>query len=107
MDMTGEYIVAAPRQKVWEALNDPEILKQCIPGCEEVQKISPTEFTAKVHAKVGPVSARFAGKVQLVDLEPPNGNRIRGQGSGGLAGFAKSGATVKLASARGGTRLSY
>jgi len=107
MDMTGEYIVAAPRQKVWEALNDPEILKQCIPGCEEVQKISPTEFTAKVHAKVGPVSARFAGKVQLLDLDPPNGYRISGEGSGGIAGFAKGGATVKLADAPGGTRLSY
>jgi len=107
MDMTGEYIIAAPRQKVWEALNDPNILKQCIPGCEEVQKISPTEFTAKVHAKVGPVSARFNGKVQLLDLDPPNGYRISGEGSGGIAGFAKGGATVKLADAPGGTKLSY
>ena len=107
MDMTGEYIIAAPRQKVWEALNDPKILKQCIPGCEEMQKISPTEFTAKVNVKVGPVSARFGGKVQLLDLDPPNGCRISGEGSGGIAGSAKGGATVKLVDAPGGTKLSY
>src|SRR5579862_8157443 len=98
MDMTGEYVVAAPRQKVWEALNDPDILKQCIPGCETIEKLSPTEMTATVRAKVGPVSARFGGKVTLSDLDPPNGYRISGEGTGGPAGFAKGGATVALAS---------
>src|SRR6185437_11805679 len=91
MDMTGEYRVAAPRQKVWEALNDPDILKQCIPGCEKIEKLSPTEMTASVRAKVGPVSARFGGKVTLSDLDPPNGYRISGEGTGGPAGFANGG----------------
>jgi uncharacterized protein len=107
MDMTGEYVVAAPRQKVWEALNDPDVLKQCIPGCETIEKLSPTEMTATVRAKVGPVSARFGGKVTLSDLDPPNGYRISGEGTGGPAGFAKGGATVKLADEGGATKLSY
>jgi carbon monoxide dehydrogenase subunit G len=107
MDMTGEYRIAAPRQKVWEALNDPDILKQCIPGCEKIDKLSPTEMTATVRAKVGPVSARFGGKVTLSDLDPPNGYRISGEGTGGPAGFAKGGATVKLADDGDGTKLSY
>lgn len=107
MDMTGEYRIAAPRQKVWEALNDPDILKQCIPGCETINKLSPTEMTATVRAKVGPVSARFGGKVTLSDLDPPNGYRISGEGTGGPAGFAKGGATVKLVDDGSGTTLSY
>jgi len=96
MDLTGEYRIAAPRDLVWRALNDPEILKRSIPGCEEIDKISDTEFTAKVTAKIGPVSAKFGGKVTLTDLDPPNGYRILGEGQGGAAGFAKGGATVKL-----------
>ncbi len=96
MDMTGTHRIEAPRERVWTALNDPEVLRQCIPGCEEVQKLSDTEFTAKVRAKVGPVSARFTGKVTLSDLEPPQGYRISGEGSGGAAGFGKGGATVRL-----------
>jgi len=108
MDMTGEFLIPAPRQKVWAALNDPEILKQSIPGCEEIDKLSDTELQAKVTAKVGPVKARFGGKVTLSDLDPPNGYKITGEGSGGAAGFAKGGATVRLADADGGTtRLSY
>jgi carbon monoxide dehydrogenase subunit G len=107
MDMTGEFRIPAPRQKVWEALNDPEILKQSIPGCEEIEKLSPTELAAKVTAKVGPVKARFGGKVTLSDLDPPNGYKITGEGSGGAAGFAKGGATVRLADDGDGTRLSY
>ena len=107
MDMTGEFRIPAPRRKVWEALNDPEILKQSIPGCEEIEKVSPTELAAKVTAKVGPVKARFAGKVILSDLDPPNGYKITGEGSGGAAGFAKGGATVRLADDGDGTRLTY
>ncbi|MGO8920859.1 MAG: SRPBCC family protein [Stellaceae bacterium] len=107
MDMTGEFLIPAPRQKVWAALNDPEILKQSIPGCEEVEKLSDTELQAKVTAKVGPVKARFGGKVTLSDLDPPNGYKITGEGSGGAAGFAKGGATVRLSDADGGTKLSY
>jgi uncharacterized protein len=107
MDMTGEYRLTAPRAKVWDALNDPDILRQAIPGCEEVQKLSDTELAAKVVAKVGPVSARFAGKVTLSDLDPPNGYRISGEGSGGAAGFAKGGATVHLADDGAGTLLTY
>src|SRR3954469_3613382 len=109
MDMTGEYRISAPRSRVWEALNDPEILKQCIPGCEEIQKQSDTEMTAKVVAKVGPVKARFGGKVTLSDIDPPNGYTISGEGSGGAAGFAKGGAQVKLSEVDGGsaTLLAY
>ena len=107
MDMTGEFVITAPRRKVWDALNDPEILKQCIPGCEEIVKLSDTEMTAKVTARVGPVSAKFGGKVTLSDLDPPNGYKITGEGSGGAAGFAKGGATVKLVDDGGGTKLSY
>ena len=97
MDMSGSYRITAPREKVWAALNDPEILKQCIPGCEEIEKHSDTELTAKVVAKVGPVKAKFAGKVTLSDIDPPNGYTITGEGSGGAAGFGKGGAAVKLA----------
>jgi uncharacterized protein len=107
MDMTGEFVIPAPRQKVWAALNDPEILKQSIPGCEEIEKLSDTELQAKVTAKVGPVKARFGGKVTLSDLDPPNGYKITGEGSGGAAGFAKGGATVRLSDAEGGTKLAY
>ncbi len=107
MDMTGEFLIPAPRQKVWEALNDPEILKQSIPGCEEIEKLSDTQLAAKVTAKVGPVKARFGGKVTLSDLDPPNGYKISGEGSGGAAGFAKGGATVRLLDEGGATRLSY
>jgi uncharacterized protein len=107
MDMTGEFLIPAPRRKVWDALNDPEILKQSIPGCEEIEKLSDTELAAKVTAKVGPVKARFGGKVTLSDLDPPNGYKITGEGSGGAAGFAKGGATVRLADDGDGTKLNY
>jgi uncharacterized protein len=107
MDMTGEFRIPAPRQKVWAALNDPEILRQSIPGCEEVEKISDTELAAKVMAKVGPVKARFGGKVVLSELNPPTSYKITGEGTGGGAGFAKGGATVRLADDGDGTRLSY
>jgi len=108
MDMTGEYRIAAARQKVWDGLNDPEILKQAIPGCESITKHSDTEMSATVRAKVGPVSARFGGKVTISDRDPPNSYKIMGEGTGGPAGFAKGGASVKLADdGSGGTILSY
>ncbi|WP_372399409.1 carbon monoxide dehydrogenase subunit G [Azospirillum sp. HJ39] len=107
MDMSGSHRIEAPRATVWAALNDPEILRQCIPGCEEVVRQSDTEMTAKVVAKVGPVSAKFAGKVTLSDLDPPNGYTISGEGSGGAAGFGKGGATVTLADDGGATLLTY
>ena len=107
MDMTGEYRISAPRDKVWEALNDPEILKICIPGCEELNKDSETELSAKVSTKVGPVSAKFVGKVTLSDINPPEGYNISGEGQGGVAGFAKGGANVKLSEDGDETVLTY
>jgi len=108
MDMTGEYRIPAPRETVWRALNDPEILKQCIPGCETVDKISDTEFTARVAVAVGPVKAKFSGKVALADLKPPESYTISGEGQGGVAGFGKGSATVRLeAEAHAMTMLRY
>jgi carbon monoxide dehydrogenase subunit G len=107
MDMTGEYRIPAPREKVWQALNDAEILKQCIPGCDELVKDSDTEMRAKVSARVGPVSAKFAGKVTLSDIKPPESYTISGEGTGGVAGFAKGGASVALREEDGVTVLSY
>ena len=96
MDMTGERRIPAPRQIVWEALNDPAVLKAAIPGCESLEKLSDTEMRATAAIKIGPISARFSGKVNLSDLDPPNGYKINGEGQGGVAGFAKGGATVRL-----------
>lgn len=107
MEMTGEQRLPAPREVVWAALNDPEILKQCIPGCEEIEKTSDTEMNAKVAVKVGPVSAKFTGQVTLSDLDPPNGYTISGEGKGGVAGFGKGGAKVTLAEDGDGTILRY
>tara|TARA_A100001011_G_scaffold105272_1_gene111483 strand:- start:1758 stop:2369 length:612 start_codon:yes stop_codon:yes gene_type:complete len=107
MELIGEYEIPANRDKVWEALNDPEILKQCIDGCQELSKESETQFVAKVTAKVGPVKAKFTGKVSLSDLDPPNGYKISGEGQGGVAGFAKGGATVTLTEQGLGTLLKY
>jgi carbon monoxide dehydrogenase subunit G len=106
MEMSGEVTIPAPRQRVWEGLNDTETLRQAIPGCEKIEKTSDTEFTATVVAKVGPVKASFQGKVTLSDIDPPNGYRISGEGKGGV-GFAKGGAAVTLTDADGGTRLAY
>src|SRR3546814_15432392 len=91
MQMTGQYRIEAPRQAVWEALNDVEVLRQCIPGVEAIEKTADTSFTAKVRAKVGPVSARFAGAVTLRDLAPPNGHTLSGAGKGGADGSAQGG----------------
>jgi carbon monoxide dehydrogenase subunit G len=107
MELKGEYQIAAPRERVWAALNDAEVLKRCIPGCENIDQVSPTELAATVQAKVGPVKARFSGTVTLSDLDPPNGYRISGEGKGGAAGFAKGNAVVRLAEADGGTLLTY
>lgn len=107
MDMTGEYRIPAPREKVWEALNDPEILKLSIPGCQELNKESDTELTAKVAAKVGPVSAKFTGKVTLSDINAPQSYKITGEGQGGVAGFAKGGAEVQLEEDGDATVLRY
>lgn len=107
MDMTGEYRLEAPRDRVWAALNDPEILKQSIPGCEELEKESETAFTAKVLVKVGPVKARFGGKVALSDIDAPNGYTISGEGQGGAAGFAKGGAQLTLEADGDATVLRY
>lgn len=108
MKMTGEEVIAASRQAVWNALNDPDILKQCITGCEEVKKKSDTEFEAKVTAKVGPVKASFVGDVKLSKLNPPRSYVISGEGKGGVAGFAKGGATIRLSdTGDAATKLSY
>ncbi len=107
MDMTGEYRISAPRQQVWDALNDAEILKRCIPGCEELIKVSDTELTARVTARVGPVSAKFTGKVMLSEVNAPVSYKISGEGQGGVAGFAKGGADVNLDDDGGETVLRY
>jgi hypothetical protein len=107
MTMSGEYQLAVPRETVWEKLNDPVTLKACIPGCEQLDKLSDTEFQATAVARIGPVKATFKGRVTLSDLDPPNGYKISGQGEGGVAGFAKGGATVKLTPKDGGTLLTY
>lgn len=96
MDMTGEQRIAAPKQVVWDALNSEEALRASIPGCEEVEKKSDTEFTAKVRLAIGPVKARFSGDVTLSDIDAPNGYTLSGQGSGGVAGFGKGEAKVSL-----------
>jgi carbon monoxide dehydrogenase subunit G len=105
MEMTGEFRIPAPRQRVWEGLNDPEILKSSIPGCQTIEKVSDTEFSAKVLAQVGPVKANFAGKVTLSDLDPPQSYTIAGEGSGGVAGFAKGSAKVNLDEDGGSTTV--
>ena len=107
MDLSGEYRIPAPREKVWDALNDPEILKQCIEGCEELNREGENGFTAKVTAKIGPVKAKFGGKVTLENIDPPNGYTIRGEGAGGVAGFAKGSADVKLTQDGADTVLNY
>ena len=107
MTMSGTVQLPAPRETVWAKLNDTEVLKSCIPGCEQLDKNSDTEFQAIASVKVGPVKARWKGKVRLSDLDPPNGYKISGEGEGGVAGFAKGGATVALAEKDGGTLLSY
>ena len=107
MTMSGEVQLAANRETVWEKLNDPVVLKSCVPGCEQLDKVSESEFQAVASIKIGPVKARWKGKVRLSDLDPPNGYKISGEGEGGVAGFAKGGATVGLTDKDGGTLLTY
>ena len=107
MDMTGEYRIPASKQAVWDALNDPDVLKASIPGCDTVEKLSDTELKAKVTLKIGPVKAKFSGDVKLSDMDPPNGYTISGKGSGGVAGFGSGSATVTMTEDGGETVLSY
>jgi len=108
MKMTGEVALPADRKTVWDKLNDPAVLKACIPGCQSLEVTPEGGFAAVAKIKVGPVSATFKGAVTLSDLDPPNGYKISGSGEGGVAGFAKGGAVVKLSDiSSGGTLLSY
>jgi uncharacterized protein len=111
MTMTGEVVLPAPRETVWAALNDPAVLKACIPGCESLDRTDDTGFQAVAKVAVGPVKATFKGKVTLSDIDPPAGYTITGEGQGGVAGFAKGGAKVRLEPAEGeaehATRMTY
>jgi len=107
MTMTGEVTLPADRSRVWAMLNDPAVLKACIPGCQSLEKTSDTSFAAVAKIKIGPVGATFKGNVQLSDIDAPNGYTISGAGEGGIAGFAKGGAKVALTEAAGGTVLKY
>ena len=107
MDMTGERRIAASRERVWEALNDPETLRASIPGCESLVREPDGGLRATASVRIGPIAAKFTGKVQLLDLDPPNGYRIAGEGQGGVAGFAKGGATVALSPDGDATLLKY
>jgi len=107
MELTGERRIEAPRETVWRALNDPEVLKASIPGCQELERTADNAFAATVQAKVGPVKARFEGEVELSDLNPPESYVISGSGKGGAAGFASGSAKVRLTEQDGGTLLEY
>lgn len=107
MQMTGEQRIAASRERVWQALNDPEVLKRCIPGCQSLDKEADNRLRAVAEVKIGPIGARFNGVVTLSDLDPPNGYTITGEGQGGTVGFAKGGAKVRLSADGDGTLLAY
>ena len=107
MKMNGEFRVPTDRETVWRALNDPEVLKDCLPGCQEIEKTSETEMSATLVIKVGPVKATFAGGVTFSDLDPPNGYTLSGQGQGGAAGFASGEARVRLIDEGGATVVEY
>jgi carbon monoxide dehydrogenase subunit G len=105
--MTGEQLIAAPQQATWEALNDPEVLKACVPGCESITLVNPNEYQVLMTAKVGPVSAKFRGRLSLSDIKPPHSYSLAFEGQGGAAGFAKGGAQVRLSPEKDQTRLAY
>jgi uncharacterized protein len=107
MKITGETLIPAPREAVWQALNDPVVLRHAIPGCESLEQTADNEFKATVSSKIGPIAARFNGNVKLSDLDPPNGYTLTGSGNGGAAGTAKGVAKVRLEPAQGGTMLIY
>lgn len=107
MKLSGEHLIPASRQTVWQALNDADMLQACLPGCETLEKTSDTEMTAKITTKIGPVKATFTGAVTLSDLDPPNSYKLNGEGQGGAAGFASGSASVTLSEQDGGTLLSY
>lgn len=107
MELQGSVSIPASIEQVWQALNDPEILRQCIPGCEEVQQISPEELHARVMLKMGPVRARFAGKVKMTDIRPLQGYTLNFEGSGGSAGFARGSSVINLTSSGGVSQLDY
>jgi carbon monoxide dehydrogenase subunit G len=108
MDMNGQERIAAPLNVVWNALNDPAVLKRCIPGCEALEKTSDTNMTATVVLRIGPIKATFGGAVELTNLNPPRSYTIKGEGKGGIAGHAKGGADVSLAEdGQNATILSY
>jgi uncharacterized protein len=105
--MTGEQLIAAPQAEVWKALNDPEILKACVPGCESITLVNENEYHVLMTAKIGPVSAKFRGRLSLSEIKPPNSYSLFFEGQGGAAGFAKGAAQVKLSGEKDQTRLSY
>lgn len=107
MEMTGSQLIPLPQQRVWQALNDPEVLKACIPGCDSVEKVSDTEYRLAMTAAIGPVKARFNGKLSLSDLNPPQSYTLAFEGSGGAAGFGKGSSHVTLVPEAGSTRLDY
>jgi uncharacterized protein len=107
MEMTGEQLIPAPQQETWAALNDPAVLKECVPGCESIELIGDSTYQVLMVARVGPVSAKFKGKLTLSDIKPPVSYSIAFEGQGGAAGFAKGGAQVRLNPENDQTRLSY
>ena len=107
MEMKGEQLVPASQQDVWDALNDPQMLKECIPGCEALERVADNEYMVLMVSRVGPVSAKFKGKLTLADVNPPRSYSLAFEGQGGAAGFAKGGAQVQLSSQDGATKLSY
>jgi carbon monoxide dehydrogenase subunit G len=107
MEMTGEQLIPVSQAETWKALNDPAVLKDCIPGCESIERTGDNEYEVLLTAKVGPVSAKFKGKMTVADADPPNSYRLMFEGQGGVAGFAKGEATVSLAPEGKGTRLAY
>jgi carbon monoxide dehydrogenase subunit G len=107
MEMTGEQLIPASQQQTWDALNDPGMLKQCVPGCESIESTGDNEYQVLMVARVGPVSAKFKGKLTLSDIQAPTSYSIAFEGQGGAAGFAKGGAQVRLSPEDGGTKLSY
>lgn len=107
MEITGSYLLPCSPETAWQALNDTEVLKSCLKGCEALERTAENEFTGKVAAKIGPVSARFAGTMRQTELDPPRSCRMQFEGQGGVAGFAKGGALVTLAAQDSGTALTY